>query len=160
MDSRLSSIASALIERNQTLATAESCTGGLVGGALTRLPGSSAWYRGGIVAYSNSLKACLLDVPPGILASHGAVSPETARAMAEGARRTCKADWAVSLTGIAGPDGGTPEKPVGLVFMAVAGPGQTQLFEHRFSGNRHHVRAAAVTAILEHLLDTIGSAPR
>ncbi|HAL92724.1 MAG TPA: hypothetical protein DCM68_06845, partial [Verrucomicrobia bacterium] len=113
MQALLKKIAAALLARHQTLATAESCTGGLVGAALTSLPGSSAWYFGGIVAYSNALKPRLLGVPAETLAAHGAVSPETARAMAEGARKKCKADFALSVTGIAGPDGGTPEKPVG-----------------------------------------------
>lgn len=152
-------IAAALTGRNQTLATAESCTGGQVGGALTSLPGSSDWYRGGIVAYANAIKQTLLDVPAEILASHGAVSPETARAMAEGARTACAADWAVAVTGIAGPGGGTPAKPVGLVYMAVAGPGETRAYEHRFPGDREDIRTAAAKAILQHLAETLHAAP-
>ena len=101
METLLSQIAAALLARQQTLATAESCTGGLVGAALTSLPGSSAWYRGGIVAYANALKIRLLGVAPELLETHGAVSLETARAMAAGARSAAESDFAVSVTGIA-----------------------------------------------------------
>ncbi len=152
MDSLLQSIAAALAANKQTLATAESCTGGLVGAAATSLPGSSAWYLGGVVAYSNALKTRLLGVDPDLLAAHGAVSLETARAMAEGARGRTGADFAVSLTGIAGPDGGTKEKPVGLVYVAVAAPHGTAAFKHRFSGSRAEIRNAAAEAALRHLL--------
>lgn len=155
METLLSQIAAALLARKQTLATAESCTGGFVGAALTDLPGSSAWYLGGLVAYSNALKIRLLGVPPDVLDIHGAVSPETARAMAEGARRTCQADFAVSITGIAGPTGGTPEKPVGLVYMAVAAPHGTATFKHHFSGSRAEIRHAATDAALRHLAESL-----
>ncbi len=155
MELLLHSIAAALIARKETLATAESCTGGLLGTALTRLPGSSAWYLGGIVAYSNELKTGLLGIAPEVLAAHGAVSSATAKAMAEGARKKCRADYAVAVTGIAGPDGGTPEKPVGLVFMALAGPGKTVGFEHRLTGTRPDIRAAAVDIALRHLRDAL-----
>ena len=157
METLLSRIAAALRARQQTLATAESCTGGLVGAALTDLPGSSAWYVGGIVAYSNDLKIRWLGVPADLLDAHGAVSLETARAMAEGARAAARADFAVSLTGIAGPDGGTPGKPVGLVFMAVAAPRGTATFKHHFAGTRAEIRQAATEAALRHLLDAVES---
>ena len=152
MDMLLQQIAAALLARKQTLATAESCTGGLLGGACTRLPGSSAWYLGGIIAYSNALKTRLLDVKAALLAAHGAVSPETAKAMADGARAKTGADYVLAITGIAGPDGGTKEKPVGLVFIALAGPTGTQAFEHRFSGSRSEIRAVVVETALRHLL--------
>ncbi|MGD9782819.1 MAG: CinA family protein [Kiritimatiellia bacterium] len=155
METLLSQIASELLARKLTLATAESCTGGLVGAALTSLPGSSAWYIGGIVAYSNALKIRLLGVSPDILGAHGAVSRETACAMAEGVRGAANADFAVSITGIAGPAGGTPEKPVGLVCVAVAAPHETSTFQHFFSGSRDDVRNAAVQAALRHLLDSL-----
>ena len=155
METLLSQIAAALLARKQTLASAESCTGGLVGAALTGLPGSSAWYLGGIVAYSNALKIRLLGVPPDVLDAHGAVSLETARAMAAGARRTCQADFAVAITGIAGPAGGTPDKPVGLVYMAVAAPHGTATFKHHFSGSRADIRHAAVDAALRHLVESL-----
>lgn len=157
MDRLVGKIAAALLARKATLATAESCTGGLVGAALTALPGSSAWYLGGVVAYSNELKLRLLGVAPGILKRHGAVSSATAKAMAAGARKKCKTDFAVSITGIAGPGGGTPDKPVGLVHMAVAGPDGICAFEHRFAGDRAGIRAAAAKAALRHVLDALNS---
>jgi PncC family amidohydrolase len=159
MEKFVQHIAAALLARSRTLATAESCTGGLVGAALTDLAGSSAWYLGGIVAYSNSLKTRLLGVPPELLAAHGAVSAETARAMAEGAQAKTGADLAISITGIAGPGGGTQDKPVGLVYMAVADLGNIAVFEHRFSGSRAGIRAKAVDAALRHVL-AAATAPR
>ena len=157
METLLTQIAAALLARRQTLATAESCTGGLLGGLLTSLPGCSAWYLGGIVAYSNLIKSGLLGVPDAVLAAHGAVSLETARAMAEGACAATGADYAISITGIAGPAGGTPEKPVGLVYIAVAAPHGTATFKHHFSGSRADVRHAAAEAALRHLLDALGA---
>ena len=153
----LDQLATALLARRQTLATAESCTGGLVGAALTGLPGSSAWYLGGVVAYANELKIRLLGVPAEILAANGAVSLETARAMAAGARAATGADFAVAITGIAGPSGGTPEKPVGLVFIGVAAPHGTATFKHHFSGSRAEIRQAATEAALRHLLEAVES---
>ena len=153
----LDQLAAALLARKQTLATAESCTGGLVGAALTGLPGSSAWYLGGVVAYANELKIRLLGVPPETLAIHGAVSLETARAMAAGARAATGADFAVALTGVAGPAGGTPEKPVGLVYIGVAAPHGTATFKHHFSGSRAEIRQAATEAALRHLLEAVAS---
>lgn len=159
METILESVAAALLAQGKTLATAESCTGGLAGAALTRLPGSSAWFLGGVIAYSNSLKTRLLGVAPGQLDAHGAVSAETARAMAAGARQHTGADLAVAITGIAGPGGGTPEKPVGLVYIAVAGREQTEVREHRFPGTRSAIRDAAVVAALQQVLDAV-SVPR
>lgn len=155
MDMLLQQVTAALLARKQTLATAESCTGGLLGGACTRRPGSSAWYLGGIIAYSNALKTRLLDVKAALLAAHGAVSPETAKAMADGVRAKTGAGYALAITGIAGPDGGTKEKPVGLVFIALAGPAGTQAFEHRFSGSRSEIRAVVVETALRHLLHAV-----
>ena len=157
METLVASIAAALLARRQTLATAESCTGGLVGALLTGRPGSSAWYLGGIVAYANDLKLRLLGVPADVLAAQGAVSLAGAEAMAAGARAAARSDFALSLTGIAGPDGGTPEKPVGLVYVGVAGPTGVAAFKHRFSGTRADVRQAAADAALRHLLDAIES---
>ena len=155
MESLPRQIAAALLARRLTLATAESCTGGLVGAALTDLPGSSAWYRGGVIAYANELKTGLLGVPPELLATHGAVSAPTAQAMAAGARSRTGADFAIAITGIAGPSGGSPEKPVGLVFIAVAGPAASAAYEHRFAGSRADIRAAAAEAALRHLRDSL-----
>ena len=154
MEKLVQAIAAVLRAQGRTLATAESCTGGLVGAALTDLPGSSVWYLGGVVAYSNSLKTHLLRVPQETIAVHGAVSAETAQAMAEGIRAQTGADFGIAVTGIAGPDGGTPDKPVGLVYMALAKPrpGKTVVSEHRFTGTRAAIRAAATEAALQHVL--------
>ncbi len=136
-----------------TLATAESCTGGLVSERLTRVPGASAVFAGGVVVYSNELKSALLDVSPELLARCGAVSEEVARAMATGVCRRLGSSVGVSLTGIAGPGGETPGKPVGTVHVAVAGPGGTAV-EHRvarFPGSRERVRMFAAQMALEML---------
>jgi nicotinamide-nucleotide amidase len=134
--------------RGLTLATAESCTGGLVAARLTDVPGSSDVFAGSVVAYSNAVKQAELGVPEEVLAAHGAVSPETAAAMATGARRRLGADVAVSITGIAGPDGGTPEKPVGLVYLHAAGPGGERALRLDLPGDRETVRLRATTAAL------------
>jgi len=122
------------------LATAESCTGGLIAHRITSVPGASECFLGGVVAYSNTLKTDLLGVSPGTLAAAGAVSPDTARQMAEGARDRYRADISVAVTGIAGPGGGSPEKPVGLVFIAVAWTGGCDVARHAFSGTREDVK--------------------
>ncbi len=138
-------------ERGYTLATAESCTGGLVAGRLTAIPGSSDVFRGAVVAYADDVKAAELGVPEPMLRDHGAVSPETAQAMAEGARSRLTADVAVSITGIAGPDGGSDEKPVGLVYLHVAGPEGEEARRIDLPGDREMIRGRATTAAL-HLL--------
>jgi nicotinamide-nucleotide amidase len=137
-----------LRERGLTLATAESCTGGLVGGRLTDVAGSSDVYVGGVVAYSNDVKERALGVPAATLAAHGAVSAETAEAMADGARTALGAAVAVAVTGVAGPGGGTDEKPVGLVHVAAAGPMGTRHARLDFPGDRETIRGRAVTAAL------------
>jgi nicotinamide-nucleotide amidase len=137
-----------LRERSLTLATAESCTGGLVSVRLTDVPGSSAVFLGGIVAYSNDLKAAQLGVPEEVLREYGAVSAETAAAMARGARERLGADVAVSVTGVAGPDGGTEEKPVGLVFLHATGPMGEKQLRFDFPGDRPTIRGRAAVAAL------------
>ena len=137
-----------LRERGLTVGTAESCTGGLVAGRLTDVPGSSAAFRGGIVAYANDVKERELGVPAAVLAAHGAVSAETAAAMAQGARAALGADVAVAVTGVAGPDGGTPEKPVGLVYLHAAGPDGELASRFDFPGDRETVRLRATVAAL------------
>jgi PncC family amidohydrolase len=137
------------------IAVAESCTGGEVAHRITSVAGSSAYFQGGIVSYSNSAKHSLLGVPQAILDNPGAVSEACARAMAEGARRVFGADIAVATTGIAGPGGGTARKPVGLVYIAATGPNGTVVNEHQFSGDREAVMSAAATAAMELLVETV-----
>jgi nicotinamide-nucleotide amidase len=132
-----------------TLATAESCTGGLVAGALTDVPCSSAAYLGGVVSYADEAKVTLLGVDPGLIAACGAVSDAVAQSMAAGACHVFGADAAVSVTGIAGPDGGSPGKPVGTVWFAVAGPDGVEAQLRRFAGDRAIVRERAVMAALD-----------
>ncbi len=141
-----------------TVAAAESCSGGEIAHRITAVAGSSAYFLGSIVAYANGAKRDLLGVPDAVLAERGAVSAECAAAMAEGARRVFGADLAVSTTGIAGPGGATARKPVGLVFVALAGPAETTVEEHRFAGDRRAVVAAAAEAALRLLAGAAGKA--
>lgn len=139
-----------------TLGVAESCTGGLLGGRLTSVPGSSAWFSGGIIAYANGVKTRQLGVSPALIKKHGAVSPECARAMATGVRKAVGADIGVSITGVAGPDGGTKAKPVGLVHVAVSGPGAAiRVKSHTIHGPREAVRSRAASAALTLLKETL-----
>jgi len=142
------SVAMLLAERDRTLATAESCTGGLISGLLTDVPGISAHFLGGLVTYANEAKVDLLGVDPALLEEHGAVSEPVARAMAEGACDRLRADLAVSVTGVAGPGGGTEEKPVGLVWFAVADGDGTEAVSRRFPGDREFVRRFSANVAL------------
>jgi len=144
-------VAAGFADRGLTVATAESCTGGLLAARLTERPGSSAWVLGGVTAYANSAKEQLLGVPAAVLAEHGAVSPEVAVALADGARTRFGADVGVGITGVAGPDGGTAAKPVGTVHLCVTGPGGPELRALRLPGGRAAVRDRSVTMAL-HLL--------
>ncbi|MEO8509371.1 MAG: CinA family protein [Betaproteobacteria bacterium] len=142
-----------LAERKLMCVTAESCTGGLVAGAMTDIAGSSGWFDRGFVTYSNEAKMEVLGVPEATLAQHGAVSESTARAMAEGALARSRAHVAVAITGVAGPGGGTAEKPVGMVCFAwAAGGALTRVVTRQFSGDRADVRRASVVEALEGLL--------
>lgn len=149
-----------LADRGLTLATAESCTGGLVGHRITNVSGSSAYYLGGFVTYSNEAKETLLAVNQDTLLAHGAVSEETALEMAQGARQQLGADMAVSITGIAGPTGGTPEKPVGLAYIALAAPGIEICQRHVWQGdrlaNKEQSAQAALQLVLTYLQERIG----
>jgi nicotinamide-nucleotide amidase len=161
MSTSLHESAHALIQQSKaagvTIATAESCTGGLIAAALTSVAGASVVLECGFVTYSNESKTEMLGVPAELIASKGAVSAEVARAMAEGALKRSKADIAVAVTGIAGPDGGSPEKPVGLVHLAAARRGGGRLHEEKRFGDigRHEVRgeaAAEAFALIKRLL--------
>jgi len=142
-----------------TVATGESCTGGLVAHALTEVPGSSAYVRGGIVAYANEVKTALLGVPAEVLEAHGAVSAQVAVAMAEGARERLGTDLGVGVTGVAGPDGGTDEKPVGLVYIAVAGLGAPIVRRYLWAGDRSANKRDSAIAAIELLLAQVAASP-
>ena len=141
----------ALARASETVATAESCTAGLLAAELTSVPGSSSWFRGGLVAYADDLKASLAGVASSLIAEHGAVSEAVARALSEGARRRCRADWGIGVTGIAGPGGGTAAKPVGLVWIAVDHASGSEVREFRFPGDRDAVRRRSVHVALDRL---------
>jgi nicotinamide-nucleotide amidase len=135
--------------REATLAVAESCTGGLLAERITSVPGSSRYFLGGAIVYDNSLKTSLAGVPPLLIAEHGAVSAEVAAALAEGIRERCKATMGVGITGVAGPGGGTEQKPVGLVYAAVADGADTEVKERKFPGDRERIRHWATQQALD-----------
>jgi PncC family amidohydrolase len=138
--------------RGLTLALAESCTGGLVAAAITEVAGSSGYFLGGVVSYSNEAKESLLDVPAGSLEAHGAVSAQVALAMAVGARSRFGASIAASVTGIAGPDGATPDKPIGLTYVGIADAAGTDVRRFALTGDRAANRSEAARAVLEWLV--------
>jgi len=139
----------ALRSAGRTIAVGESCTGGLLAAALTAFAGASDSVRGGVVSYADDLKVDQLGVDPGLLAAHGAVSAEVALAMAAGARERCRADLGVGITGVAGPDGGTPAKPVGLIYVAVAARGAQEVVRLERDRGREANRSGAVRAAIE-----------
>jgi PncC family amidohydrolase len=141
--------------RGVNVATVESCTGGLVGHLITEVPGSSAYFRGGFVTYSDELKRASVGVPHDVLAAHGAVSAQVAMAMATGGRERTGADLAVSVTGIAGPDGGTPAKPVGLTYVAVADALGVAVRRFVWTGDRADNKRRSAAAALELLLERV-----
>ena len=147
-----------LTERNKTIVTAESCTGGLIAATLTDIPGASSAFYGGYVTYANTAKSRMIHVQARLIRDYGAVSNQVARAMADGARNTARADFAVAVTGIAGPDGGSEKKPVGLVYVAVSSDLATVVIEHRFGDlGREAIRKASVQAALELVLQVLTS---
>jgi len=151
-------LGAALSASGMTLAVAESCTGGQLGGAITSIPGSSLYFSGGVVAYGNPAKVSLLGVAPGLIAACGAVSREVALAMAEGVLLLLRADLAIAVTGVAGPGGGSRGKPVGTVWVAVVGAGAVR-YAHRFRfpGGREAVRRETVRAALAAAIDVLES---
>lgn len=150
-------LAGLLLAQGQMMATAESCTGGMIAAACTDLAGSSAWFERGFVSYSNAAKTELLGVPTGLIATHGAVSEAVARAMAQGALAHAHAQCAVAVTGVAGPTGGSADKPVGTVWFAWATPGGLHSECQRFDGGRAAVRSATVEHSLRTLMDLLHS---
>ena len=160
----VAAVATALRQRGLMLATAESCTGGLIAGACTDLAGSSDWFERGFVSYSNAAKTELLGVPAALIDTHGAVSEPVALAMASGALRQSRAQRSVAVTGVAGPGGGTATKPVGLVWLAWAqragdGAIATRAQAQHFPGDRAAVRQATIACALQGLLDDLATAP-
>jgi nicotinamide-nucleotide amidase len=153
---QLDQVAAQLRARGQRLATAESCTGGLVAACCTLLAGSSDWFERGFVTYSNAAKHEQLGVPTALIDRHGAVSEPVVRAMAEGALAHSQADWSLAVTGVAGPGGGSPAKPVGTVWLALGQRGSaTQAECQHFSGDRSAVRSATVARALAMLLEAL-----
>lgn len=151
----ITQVASILSERKATLATAESCTGGLIGHLVTNLPGSSAWYIGGIISYSNELKHGFLGVRRETLVAEGAVSAPVAEKMAIGARQAFDTDYAISVTGIAGPGGGTETKPVGLTFIGVSTPDRTVVRRFVWNGCREANKQSSARAALDLLRELL-----
>lgn len=139
----------------RTVATAESCSGGLISHRITNVSGSSSYFMGGVVTYSNKAKMELLGVAKPLLEEQGAVSEQVAREMAEGARERFATDYAVACTGVAGPTGGTKEKPVGTVYVAVAAPGGTQVERCHFEGDREEIKQRTADRALAMLLESI-----
>lgn len=146
--------------RGLTVATAESCTGGLVAATITEVPGSTGYFAGGVVSYANSAKEALLGVPEATLAAHGAVSAQVAMAMVAGARARFGTHLAVAITGVAGPDGGTDAKPVGLTYVGIADARGTDVRRFTFAGDRAGNREAAAREALEWLLERAEAAGR
>jgi PncC family amidohydrolase len=137
--------------KNISIGTAESCTGGMVAAALTSVPGSSEVFKGAVVSYANEVKVALLDVKSETLYKEGAVSEKVALEMARGARKALFVDYAVSITGVAGPGGGSARKPVGTVWIAVVGNKEERAMLHRFTGTREQIRVASTEAALQKL---------
>ena len=146
-----SSVVKLLLLGKRTLSLAESCTGGMVGGMITSISGASEVFLGGAVSYANTAKRDILGVDEKLLIDCGAVSEPVALQMAQGARKRFASDWAISLTGIAGPGGGTPDKPVGLVYIGLAGPNTNMVFRHVLFSTRQQIRQRAALAGLNHL---------
>jgi PncC family amidohydrolase len=160
-DDRLVALAERLyrtcLDRGLTVATAESCTGGLVAHAITEIAGSSSYFRGGFVTYADDVKRDQLGVAQELLAAHGAVSAQVARAMAEGARARLGADLAVAVTGIAGPGGGSAEKPVGLTYVGVADDAGVDVRRYQWTGDRAANKRDSAVAALDLLLERLGA---
>ncbi len=145
-----------LAERKLTLSAAESCTGGLMSSRITDIPGSSEYFRGGVVAYQNDVKERILGVPHEVIAKHGVISEETVTAMAAGCRRLFASDIAVAITGLAGPGGGTAEKPVGLVYIGLATNAGVVAHRYQWNGDRIQNKKKAVDTAITLILEALG----
>ncbi len=148
-------LATQLLKQGEGVCTAESCTGGLIAKTFTDLAGSSDWFDRGFVTYSNAAKSEMLGVPASVIEDYGAVSEAVANAMASGALRHSEADYSVAVTGVAGPGGGSEDKPVGTVWIAVASRDSARARLHRFDGDRQAVRESTLVAAIEALLDLL-----
>ena len=155
MDTLIHTIFEKLKIREWMIGTAESCTGGLIAATLTSVAGSSAYVDRGVVTYSNQSKIDLLNVPPAMIEDYGAVSEQVAEAMVKGTLETSNADIVVSVTGIAGPSGGSEGKPVGLVYIGVGTWEKTDVFKHQFNGDRAAIRQQATEAALKHVIEML-----
>lgn len=155
LESKIISLGEKLKSENLKLVTAESCTGGMIGAVLTSVAGSSDWFNGGIISYSNRMKSKLLSVSNKTIKDHGAVSGETVEEMAYGATLSLNADISVSVSGIAGPGGGTDEKPVGLVYIGFCNRSKTSSFKFVFEGDRDSVREQTVNEAIDIILDNL-----
>ena len=158
-DANIKAVAALCISRELQCAVAESCTGGMLGASFTRLPGASRWFAGGVVAYDNRIKTQLLGIEPELLHTHGAVSEQAARRMAQGVRKLLRVHVAVSITGIAGPDGDSPEKPVGFAWIGCALPSAVHARSFQFQGSREQVRRAVCAEALHYLLAQLRQCP-
>jgi PncC family amidohydrolase len=141
-----------LCEKSYTIATAESCTGGLIGARISDIPGASQYFSGGVIAYSNTIKQSVLGVSSSLLSAKGAVSGEVVKAMCTGVCRLFKTRCAIAVSGIAGPEGGTEEKPVGLVYIGIAAPGVLRDIRVMFSGTRQEIRNSAARRSIEEMI--------
>lgn len=155
MDKLSHDIAKILVKKKQTLSVCESCTGGMFGEIITRIPGSSRYFLGGIIAYSDAIKRQLVGIKPGLLRKSGAVSPEVARAMAQGVRRLFKSDIGVGITGIAGPSGGSRKKPVGLVYISLSFKRSVLIKKLVLAGGRDRIRKRACREALSLLRSSL-----
>ncbi|MEA1926779.1 MAG: CinA family protein [Candidatus Auribacterota bacterium] len=155
MKSLLQQLADICRRKSWPLAVAESCTGGMLGDMITSLPGSSGFFLGGVIAYSDQVKLNLLKIPEGLLKKNGAVSPEVALSMSRGIKELLGASIGVAITGIAGPGGGSQKKPVGLVFISVITPESEIVERFNFSGNRREIKTSATKAAIELLFNIV-----
>ncbi len=153
-------LAEELVKQRKTICLAESCTGGLVSSRVTDVPGSSRYFTGGFITYSNSLKTDVLRVSPRAIEEHGAVSGQVAQEMARGARAIAKSDLAASITGIAGPGGETDEKPVGLAYIAFSSNRGDIVKRYVFEGDRLEIKHRMADAVLEMILENLGFSPQ